>query len=290
MPRGISLHVGVAEPGGGCCGGKLFPGAAEVAGAYAELAADAGFVPRPLLAEADATRAAVLVEICRAACELQAGDIFLFTFCGHGCQVHSRGDDAERDGFDETMCLADGQLVDDDLHAALMMFGEGVRVLIIADSCHSASVASLPAMAMANAADGADGADGADAADSADAAMAARVARVARLREDGWTPPATAESLLLARRPPRAKPRASVLMMAGCQDHQSAIALEGRGLFSTKLLEVWDGGRYLAKGTYWTFIEAVSREVSAQNGDQHPGMIPFGASCPAFESQRPFTI
>ena len=66
---------------------------------------------RPFLTK-DATRAKVLAELGEAASVLQAGDLLLFTYSGHGGQLPDMNGD-EDDGLDETWCLYDGELVDD---------------------------------------------------------------------------------------------------------------------------------------------------------------------------------
>ena len=46
----------------------------------------------------------------------------------------------EVDRQDETWCLWDGQLIDDELYLELSRFAAGVRVLVLSDSCHSGTV------------------------------------------------------------------------------------------------------------------------------------------------------
>ena len=48
------------------------------------------------------------------------------------------GDEADRK--DETWCLYDGQLIDDELYFELSRFAAGVRILVLSDSCHSGTV------------------------------------------------------------------------------------------------------------------------------------------------------
>jgi hypothetical protein len=47
----------------------------------------------------------------------------------------------EEDFTDETWCLFDGQIVDDELYSLYAKFAKGVRILIFSDSCHSGTVA-----------------------------------------------------------------------------------------------------------------------------------------------------
>ena len=46
----------------------------------------------------------------------------------------------EADKRDETWCLFDSQLIDDELYFELAKFASGVRILVLSDSCHSGTV------------------------------------------------------------------------------------------------------------------------------------------------------
>ena len=46
----------------------------------------------------------------------------------------------EEDKKDETWCLYDGELIDDEVFIELAQFAEGVRIIVLSDSCHSGSV------------------------------------------------------------------------------------------------------------------------------------------------------
>ena len=71
-----------------------------------------------------ATRAALLSGMRSAAKSLKAGDLFFMTYSGHGGQVRdSNGDEPDRK--DETWCLYDGQLIDDELYFELSRFAAG---------------------------------------------------------------------------------------------------------------------------------------------------------------------
>ena len=52
-----------------------------------------------------------------------------------------RDGDDETDGLDETWCLYDRQLVDDELYGMFGKFAKGVRIVLLSDSCHSGTVA-----------------------------------------------------------------------------------------------------------------------------------------------------
>lgn len=81
-----------------------------------------------------------------------AGDTVAITFSGHGTYVfNTNPDDDEPDGYDEALCPHDvatgGEpMTDDEIHGLLARRAPGVRLLLIADSCHSGTVsrAALP--------------------------------------------------------------------------------------------------------------------------------------------------
>ena len=86
-----------------------------------------------------ATRQAVLDHVLAAAEALRAGDSLWISFAGHGGQVPDLNGD-EPDKLDETWCLFDGQLIDDELTLAWSRFRAGVRVLVVTDCCHGGVV------------------------------------------------------------------------------------------------------------------------------------------------------
>ncbi len=88
----------------------------------------------------DATRTRTLAGIRAAAKALKAGDLFFLSYSGHGGQVDDVSGEDEPDKLDETWCLFDGQLIDDELYFELTKFKKGVRIIVLSDSCHSGTV------------------------------------------------------------------------------------------------------------------------------------------------------
>ncbi len=88
------------------------------------------------LKTAQATRDAILSSLYRAAETTVSGDIFVFYYSGHGGQQPDYNDE-EPDGKDETLVAYDREVIDDKIHAALLRFRQGVRVVMISDSCNS---------------------------------------------------------------------------------------------------------------------------------------------------------
>jgi hypothetical protein len=140
MARGVSLHIGLNEVDpnhykdgdGNPWKGELAACEAD-AHAMVDLATGQKFEVRGPLLSKQATSAAVIGEITKVAGELDPGDIFFLTYSGHGGQVTNLNpdDDPEEDDLDETWCLYDRELIDDELFGLLATFKPGVRVVLL---------------------------------------------------------------------------------------------------------------------------------------------------------------
>lgn len=107
-----------------------------------------------LLTDEQATLAAFRSRVKHAADVLEAGDILLMTFSGHGNNIrieHWSGDPAkgrpgcsnppvEKDGRDEKLCFYDGELIDNEIYSMWCKFNQGVKIVLIADSCLSGTL------------------------------------------------------------------------------------------------------------------------------------------------------
>ncbi len=125
MPQGIAVSIGLnaVDPDQyGGWSGELNACEAD-AQDMAAIAAAQGFAGETLLTNG-ATRGSVLAAIQAAAARLTAGDIFLLTYSGHGGQLPDLNGD-EDDDQDETWCLYDGQIVDDELNELYAKFAAG---------------------------------------------------------------------------------------------------------------------------------------------------------------------
>jgi metacaspase-1 len=94
------------------------------------------------LKTASATRSAILGKLSALAGKLKRGDLLVVSYSGHGGQIPDKNGD-EEDGMDETWCLYDGELLDDELNQAWSKFQDEVRILVFSDSCHSGTVLKM---------------------------------------------------------------------------------------------------------------------------------------------------
>jgi hypothetical protein len=142
MARGLSIHIGLNVIDVDVYGpGNELAGCVNDARDMQSLAVAQGFQTTLMLDEG-ATSDAVIGAIAGAASTLKSGDILLLTYSGHGSQVPDRNGD-EPDGKDETWCLYDRMLLDDELYSLWAQFEEGVRIFMLSDSCHSGTVARM---------------------------------------------------------------------------------------------------------------------------------------------------
>jgi metacaspase-1 len=140
MAMGYSLNIGVnsLDPAYYGNDGRLDTCENDALGLQ-ELARKEGYRTSVYLGTRTATYQRVVDELCRAAEALRAGDLFMLTFSGHGERVRDENGD-EENGYDESWCLYDRRILDDELHHLFKMFRPGVRVIALSDSCESGTV------------------------------------------------------------------------------------------------------------------------------------------------------
>lgn len=279
MPTGRSLHVGLNAVDPAHYQGWSGPltGCEPDAHDLAELARGAGY-EATVLCTADATRSAVLAGIEEAAGVTEPGDIFLLTYSGHGGQVPDTGNDREADLQDETWCLFDAQVVDDELYERWAAFPAGSRVLVLSDSCHSGTVSKDAYDPWAAAGLGPSGVDDVHAGPVLRMMPDEVAFRTFRANRSFYGEVAAALG-----EPPEV--RASVRLLSGCQDNQLSRDGTFNGLFTGTLLQVWADGRFT--GDYDTFHREIVRRMPPL---QSPNHTVVGAHDPDYDGQHPFTI
>lgn len=242
--KGISLHIGLNAVDPAQYAGWDGPlDACEYdAQDMTAIAAELGYTSTTLLT-AEATSAAVIDAISIAAGQLTKGDTFLVTNASHGGQVtDTNGDEAKRDfgemgeqadSKDETWCLYDRQLIDDELWALWARFAPGVRILVLSDSCHSGTVTrQLPDWDVLLA-------QGSGRMTRNRALPRAVARRIDREQADRY-------AAIQKQVPPReASPvQATVVLISGCMDNQESQDGDENGLFTGTMLQVWADGRF----------------------------------------------
>jgi metacaspase-1 len=289
--KALSLHMGLNGVSGAAYGGWDGPLAACEfdASDMAAIATKQGMKQTVLLTK-KATRAAMLAAMRNAAKTLAAGDFFFLTYSGHGGQVPDVNGD-EDDKKDETWCLYDGQLIDDELYFELGKFQSGVRILVLSDSCHSGTVTreaifpptTTPTQRPKNMPD----------------AVAMRTYRehqafydklqldVAKAAGKPVVDPDNALAQVAASGRLSAiasKFDASLILISGCQDNQTSMDGEHNGAFTEQLLKVWNQGAF--SGNYANLHARIKTRMPAS---QTPNLFTLG-SAGKFLAETPFTV
>jgi hypothetical protein len=222
----------------------------------------------------EATRAKVIEKVSKVAKDLKSGDIFMLSYSGHGGQLPDLNHE-ELDERDETWCLFDGQLVDDELNSMFAEFSEGVRILVFSDSCHSGTVSkAIDSYGRPN----------------------PLIASSGQPRRERCMPreyigavyrenQAFYDKILKKPVVKEADIKASALLISGCQDNQFSMDGERNGLFTSHLLAVWKDGKY--SHNYKKFHRDIKRRMPRE---QSPNYYPTGVRNYKFEYEKPFTI
>jgi len=283
-PTARSLHIGLNSVDPNHYGGwdGVLTACEFDANDMAEIAKSLNYTPKILLTK-DATRKAVAAGIEDAAKKLKAGDIFFLTYSGHGGQVPDFNAD-EDDATDETWCLFDGQLIDDELYQFWSKFAAGVRVMVLSDSCHSGSVVKTMQ------AEGLIAEDGAPTIPATTPrvmpmSVAARTFRQNReFYRDLGSSLSQVESSVVSRE--MSNPvQCSVRLISGCQDNQLSLDGIGNGAFTGALIATWDNGRF--NRNYDAFHRSILMKMPPT---QTPNHWTVGVKDPVFDAQTPFAV
>ena len=289
-PKGISLHIGLNAVNASDYGGWDGPLAACEfdANDMAAIAKAKGIKSTVLLTK-KGTRANVLAGMRGAAKALKAGDLFFLTYSGHGGQVPDVSGD-EDDKQDETWCLFDGQLIDDELYFELSKFATGVRVLVLSDSCHSGTITRAPPVPVTIPG---------QRPKLMPASVAMRTYRehqafydklqldVAKAAGTAAVDPDTALANVAASGRLTAIVKdfnPAVVLISGCQDNQTSMDGDHNGAFTEQLLRVWSQGAFT--GSYGSFH---ARIKAALPPTQSPNLFTLGKAG-TFLVQTPFTV
>lgn len=269
-----------------------------------------------ILLTAQATREAVIGKLNDLAEKLQADDLLVVSYSGHGGQVLDQNGD-EADGLDETWCLYNGQLIDDELNAAWAKFKKGIRILVFSDSCHSGTVLKMIKSDFENPSqkrirelnnrwrelreipdrektkirsilimkpEPKDAAKVAPGPELISRLVPAEILRSVYQRNREFY-------VKIGREAPRedATPvKAFAILISGCEDNQTSADLGSNGLFTLMLKQVWNNGEF--NGNHLDFHQAIRTKTLAANSGQSPKYYTVGIEDKVFVIQRPYTV
>jgi hypothetical protein len=204
--------------------------------------------------------------------ELEAGDNLIITYSGHGGILEDKNYD-EHDFQDETWCLYDRQLLDDELFAKFSRFRSGVNIVLISDSCHSGSVSK--------------GDEVMEWSEDNDATITLPGTRRYAPRQQLFGAYQANRYLYepLMKMPMVRKEEiaAGVLQLGACQDNEFAMEDGEHGLFTKTVMRILQGS-----GTVSSYQELLLRAKRALTGIQKPNLIAYGNDHTQLLQLRPF--
>jgi hypothetical protein len=195
---------------------------------------------------------------------LAEGDSLFITYSGHGGILEDKNFD-ETDFQDETWCLYDRQLLDDELFSRFKRFRPGVNIFMISDSCHSGSVSK-----------------GLHENDQ----LAEQIIRLAPRQELFSAYQANKqlyEPLMRQRIVREQEIPASVMLLAACQDNEYAMEANGNGLFTKSVMRILERNADIN-----TYEELFVRVKRALTGRQNPNILCYGTNHQRLPKFKPF--
>lgn len=141
MTKGIAVHIGINKVDNDSYGVEIPPLLAceNDAIEWEKIIQSNGFNSQVLLSSS-ATADNIIKQIKESAKLLESGDVFFLTYSGHSSQIPNLNYE-EDDGLDECWIAYDKPILDDELGILWTEFAEGVKIVLISDSCHSGTIA-----------------------------------------------------------------------------------------------------------------------------------------------------
>jgi hypothetical protein len=232
----------------------------------AHIAETQGYSAKVLLTKR-ATLKNVRDSIIAASQVLKSGDHLVISFSGHGNQVPDTNGDETDDGLDETWCLYDGEMVDDELALLWQRFAKGVRITVYSDSCHSGSV--IKTFEKEN-----------PSTVSEFKIVPSDVALKLRTLPGHFD----LDKGLPAETSTRSNTSASVILISGCQDDQLSRDGVKNSVFTAHVLTAWNNGAF--KASLPKFYETIRATMPPK---QQPNYDRTGQLNAVFEAERPWT-
>ena len=307
MATGISIHVGVNASKAPGLNLRPLVGCENDAEEMRKLARARNFVavdsgPDVPIIRENATLENVLGKIRIAAEKLDPGDIFLFTFSGHGTR-RGADDPLEADIKDETIVLHDRLLIDNVLRRRLWpTFKAGVRVVMVSDSCHSGGIAMslLNNSASETVATGSSGAwrrrNRLGIVESPPVRQAGKEPANQSFQVRGVSAVQVQAHFDLLKQfykdlreslpatPPPVP--ANVLLLAACREHETTSDGLPNGVFTKALLDVWNTN---GTKTYQQLMDRITQKLQQANVFNRPTILSLGQS-PSFTETEAFKV
>ena len=280
-PKMYSLHFGVNYVDRSHYGNSLsdLPCCSSDANYMMGLMQKLGFDDSKVFVNERATTKNFISKVKGYAKKLKKEDLLVITYSGHGGQMLDMNDDEELGNQDSTWCFYDRQLIDDELLHLWGLFKKGTNILLILDACHSGTAFKSLQGVGRNRSFGAI-ADGLDVfrpiVKSMDPRKSTKVVRD--------NPPAYKS--IVKRKPfPIEKVKASVQLMAACQDKEQALAGSMISVFTDLILRTVGNTKKIKN--YKQLFDKV-KKASQKSIQVSPNWATLGPETDFFLKNRPF--
>jgi hypothetical protein len=232
----------------------------------ATILAKEGYTNIDTLLTKNATRENVSNALQKAAGLVDSGDVFLLYYSGHGAYLKDEHNE-EDDKQDETWCLYNGQMLDDEIYSHWDKFKKDVKILMISDSCHSGTISKAIS----------------ENAYNIPKSMPRDLQKLVYKKHKDFYQPLRDQKR--ERNKNSQDIQATVLLLSACQDNQQAMAGSQNSLFTRTLIELY--GDPSISGNYKDYYLHVKEKISRI---QTPNYFVLGVKNEAFEAQKPFRI
>lgn len=280
--KGYSLNIGVD-----IADAHHYPGITPLQAAvndarwWSEYAQQQSYQTTPLYNE-QATIGAVRDKLQQYAAAMVPGDLLLLTYSGHGGELfNEKPDSIDREKMDQTWCLYDEQMLDDELYEAFRQFREGTRIVVVADSCHSGTITKAAENDLSK---------WLEEGMSIQKQSAGRASRQLpqevqqRVINKSYEKVYAPKIKKFKRVSKQAGVKAAVKLLAACQDNQVTYDGEQHGIFTEAL-------RRLLEGTARPqTAEELIAGVKKIYPYPRPNFFQYGAIIPSFDASLPFQI
>ena len=283
MSKGLSLHVGLNNVDKSHYGDiPVLKAAVNDAVFWQGFAEQEGYKTKNL-SDQGATSAEVIGCLKEYAQQLEPGDIMMLTYAGHGASIaNDKPSKLDNERYDQTWCLYDRQLLDDELYESFEAFKEGVRIIVVSDSCHSRTITR-------------------DAGVDLNELLSNGIARSAKVRGFRSRKLTKMEEKLIdlnhgetiykpLQKKYNSKPqgqgvKASVKLLAACQDDEETLDGENNGIFTEAFVDLFKNPAF--KNANCEMLIAAVRDCYFF---PKPDFFQYGGIIPAFDYGFPFKI
>lgn len=284
MSKAYSLHIGVNKVDTTHYGKiPVLKAAVNDAVSWQQFAGELGY-KSDALHDKQATADVVLKKLKTLAGKMKSGDILLLTYAGHGGEMmNDKAGGFDDEVNDQTWCLYDRQLLDDEIYESFAQFESGTRIVVVSDSCHSGTITrNLDEVNLSQLL-----AKGVSRSAAARGIASRKLPRSSmnriddKFRKDVYKPIQKKYEQIHQ----GADVKASVKLLAACQDDEETLDGKNNGIFTEALMNIMKNAAN-RNATAEMLITMVGNHYFFPK----PNFFQYGGIIPSFDTAFPFLI